>query len=1209
MREEAFRDWLEANGANTEAGRSTRCYAVRTVEAKLSELGFEQNTLEEILAADLFAELRQAIADLRRDFDRGGERYRILMPNSDRPRNRLSSWQSWLGQYERFLRGAALGDSDADKIRRHVLETYVEPARERDEETVELVVKTVNDALALNQAWPNICQAMRGRKFLDLADVPPPQSFGADMSSATRFRFDLDRENFWALRILRSRYGAPIAQSRKMESFELADGRQIAIDLEVARAQIWFEGKIQSREVPGFETKLYAPTAPRHSNLPARLKSGRGQAQDVSLVTFPNADMLVEVLSEYDANVLTIDGASLARLKSRFLAEFPDFETGGGFAGRSSYHPKEDDYKRALLIRAQERIASQQGDPQSLGALLIDLISGEAGLESNLLGWRMGSALQDRRRQHPGLLESAAADLVRADPLEGIIDFVERTWDKAFATEGNHPYSDSRTIPSLLGALCHPQAAIGLRTDRFNNLAEALIGRRLFAFSPLVRSELDLAILLCTQILSVMRDDWGWKPRDLWDVQGFIWVACRTKLSEDSQIMSDELLLSRFDGNPDFRETRRSWTPDQIRSFCLMARAIHEAGLDWYHTNIPETRFGRKEQADRSAEGTLGTIQIRKDHAYLEFSHQYRRVGLSGIFAFNETDAERFVEAIEDADVSLKQWRCPDPPRAGKWPDEYGEAGIEAPESDRMMTPTNLILYGPPGTGKTFKTMELAVELCGEMPAPDRGDLRAQYIRLRDVEKRIEFVTFHQNFAYEDFVEGLRPQTGAESEEAISSGGFSLEPVAGVFKKLCTRADEARKSSHDGQAIDLQGRKVFKMSLGRAGIEDEIFEDAWAGDYIVLGWGGEIDWSDYSSYQAIHDRWNEDHPGTHGSDSNIAQVNRFVVDMKPGDLVVISYGNSRIRAIAEVTGHYQFAPTETRDYNHRRQVRWLRRFETPVDASIVSSTNFSQKSCYRIPEANLDRAGLATLLPGHGDVSGKAKQFVMVIDEINRANISKVFGELITLIEPDKRLGQGEEIQVRLPYSKETFGVPENLHLIGTMNTADRSIALLDTALRRRFRFKELTPDPSQLSRVQGVDLPSILNTINARIEYLLDRDHAIGHAFFMGEAGQDRAAIDATMRYKVIPLLQEYFFEDWSKIHAVLGSGFIRGTQLLAPPDLDSRYAIEERMTWSINTLQSQAGSSILAERADFPDDAYDILLGKAQAAPAGDASQDDLR
>src|SRR3546814_20231958 len=145
--------------------------------------------------------------------------------------------------------------------------------------------------------------------------------------------------------------------------------------------------------------------------------------------------------------------------------------------------------------------------------------------------------------------------------------------------------------------------------------------------------------------------------------------------------------------------------------------------------------------------------------SYREFSHQRRLVVLSGIFALEEPGAEHFVEAIEAAEANLKQWRRSDPPRLGRWPDQYSDAANEAPERDQIMTPTNLVLYGPPGTGKTFRTMELAVELCGETPSPHREDLREQYVRLRDVEKRIEFVTFHQNFSYEDFVEVLRPQT------------------------------------------------------------------------------------------------------------------------------------------------------------------------------------------------------------------------------------------------------------------------------------------------------------------------------------------------------------------------------------------------------------------------------------------------------------------
>ena len=187
-------------------------------------------------------------------------------------------------------------------------------------------------------------------------------------------------------------------------------------------------------------------------------------------------------------------------------------------------------------------------------------------------------------------------------------------------------------------------------------------------------------------------------------------------------------------------------------------------------------------------------------------------------------------------------------------------------------------------------------------------------------------------------------------------------------------------------------------------------------------------------------------------------------------------------------------------------------------------------------------------------------EYLLIIDEINRANVSKVFGELITLIEDDKRLEGDNEITVQLPYSKETFGVPGNLLILGTMNTADRSIALLDTALRRRFAFVEKMPDSSLLSTVEGVDLAALLDRINLRVSALMGKDYQLGHSYFMNI--NDVAELHLVWYQQIIPLLQEYFYNDFERLKAVLDKRFVQSTDSDAKliGDLQHLYNLESQ-------------------------------------------------
>ncbi|RFP77113.1 hypothetical protein DY262_18300 [Hydrogenophaga borbori] len=565
--------------------------------------------------------------------------------------------------------------------------------------------------------------------------------------------------------------------------------------------------------------------------------------------------------------------------------------------------------------------------------------------------------------------------------------------------------------------------------------------------------------------------------------------------------------------------------------------------------------------------------------------------------------------------------------------------------------PLNQILYGPPGTGKTYSTINAALAVLDAtflaQYGMDRAALKARFDALVQ-ERRIRFVTFHQSFSYEDFVEGLRATTSEDT------GQVRYEVVDGVFKSLCEAAavkvTRPQEKAVPAAPIDIRGRRIWKMSLGNTlGSDAAIYDECIEKGYALLGYGGAVDFTGCTSRSDVLARCTAnglqvENPQT---DYTVTSVAGFVTRMKPGDLMVISDGNFKFRAIGEVSGEYKFQPhSDYPDgYAQMRPIKWLRVYEPSLPHGELMNSQFSQMTLYELRSPSIDLDKLQRLLGsqptsaveagnlrlgqvGSSDykitqvtddlvelskpngnklhfaqsmlrvladgvrsgamsvedirdkqaiprllgkglepyvVNGYANVLaplieqmlgeavltiadreavaandarVLIIDEINRGNVSRIFGELITLIEPSKRAGATEALEVVLPYSKKPFSVPQNVYLIGTMNTADRSLTGMDVALRRRFVFKAMPPQVDILKdvEVEGIFVDKLLSVINLRIEALLDRDHCLGHAYFMPlRQVPTLGKLAEIFSNQVLPLLQEYFFDDWQRIQWVL--------------------------------------------------------------------------
>lgn len=472
--------------------------------------------------------------------------------------------------------------------------------------------------------------------------------------------------------------------------------------------------------------------------------------------------------------------------------------------------------------------------------------------------------------------------------------------------------------------------------------------------------------------------------------------------------------------------------------------------------------------------------------------------------------------------------------------------------------PLNQILYGPPGTGKTYNTIDKAlkiiskvekIELPDENNRVDRKKLFNEYVK----NGQIVFTTFHQSYGYEEFVEGIKPHI--DNEE--NSKEIEYEIKDGIFKELCQKALENYKDSN------LNTKELNE----KIELEENIRN--------FLNWLLET---------------NEPISKTKGGNFFINSFNDNVIKIYSEDMERFDgFFKLSLSTFITLLKHNEKFNSATEMFKKVFNRNYADRTHTYYFNLVNKFKEYERQSLVKIKNSEIKNNFL--------------KPYIIIIDEINRGNVSKIFGELITLIEPSKRIGEPEELRVTLPYSrndfydKKGFGVPKNVYIIGTMNTADRSITSLDTALRRRFEFVEMMPDVSELSTdCEDVNLQELLQAINTRIEYLLDREKTIGHAFFIGIDNLEK--LKDVFQNKIIPLLQEYFYNDYTLIDVVLNkNGMIfkdkKDDKYLQK--IKNLYNVDnERNIYSIVSFDNEIWNKIEIYQAIYDDEIANRLKNK---------------
>ncbi|HEF3183086.1 TPA: McrB family protein [Campylobacter jejuni] len=436
---------------------------------------------------------------------------------------------------------------------------------------------------------------------------------------------------------------------------------------------------------------------------------------------------------------------------------------------------------------------------------------------------------------------------------------------------------------------------------------------------------------------------------------------------------------------------------------------------------------------------------------------------------------------------------------------------VQSEESNMKIIPLNQILYGPPGTGKTYHTIDKALEILGEN-LESRDEKKAkfdEYVR----KGQIVFTTFHQSYGYEEFVEGIKPII--DNDENSQEVKYDVKD--GIFKELCDKS--------------LKNYILSMQNENEIDLDKLIFEFANYINQDFLNKGNEFPLENKVSIKKILLNFKDEYR-SFSLGGSIKSPQSLTIDIIKRDY--LNFKNKKILSFKDIKPKYD----SQSDY-HGNAIYYFMFYNKLKEFENIQNEKFKIKK---------------EIL----------KSYIIIIDEINRGNVSKIFGELITLIEPSKRIGEKEELKVTLPYSGEKFGVPKNVYIIGTMNTADRSITSLDTALRRRFEFVEMMPDVSKLSMdCEGINLQELLKAINTRIEYLLDREKTIGHAFFIGV--ENLNDLKKVFKNKIIPLLQEYFYNDYALINAVLNDN-----DMIFEDKKDDKYLQKIKNLDSVNSERS---------------------------------------